>query len=85
MVDLKTQLGYFKNVSKCLRLKLGDTAAAGLLSSAVYMFSVGGNDYAFAFETNSSVLRSYTRQQFVGLVIGNITAVIQVLIESKSF
>ncbi|PON62543.1 SGNH hydrolase-type esterase domain containing protein [Trema orientale] len=83
VVDLKTQLGYFKNVSQLLRQKKGDAEAADLLARAVYLFSVGGNDYAFAFETNSSVLRTYSPQQFVGLVIGNITTVIQVLLGSE--
>ncbi|GMN36774.1 hypothetical protein TIFTF001_006292 [Ficus carica] len=58
--------------------ELGDTEAGDLLAKAVYLFSVGGNDYAFAFETNSSVVRSSSPEQLVGLVIGNITSVIQV-------
>lgn len=66
MVDLKTQLGYFKNVGQLLRQKLGDTEATDLLPKAVYLFSVGGNDYAFAFETNSSVVRSSSPEQLVG-------------------
>ena len=79
MVDLKTQLGYFKNVGQILRERLGDGEAGELLSRAVYLFSVGANDYAFAFETNSTVvLQSDSPQQLVGIVIGNITSVIQV-------
>ncbi|KAM6585450.1 hypothetical protein CsatB_012452 [Cannabis sativa] len=77
VIDLKTQLGNFKNVSKLLREKFGDAEAEDLLSRAVYLFSVGGNDYLFPFETNSSVLRTYSPEQFAGQVIGNISEVIQ--------
>ncbi|KAF3451970.1 hypothetical protein FNV43_RR08066 [Rhamnella rubrinervis] len=77
VIDLKTQLGYFKNVSRILRLQLGDAEAKTLLSRAVYLFSIGGNDYIFPFETNSSVLQIYSVEQFIGLVIGNITDVIK--------
>ncbi|KAL5579648.1 hypothetical protein UlMin_012090 [Ulmus minor] len=77
VIDLGTQLSYFKNVSRHLRKKLGDAEAKALLSRAVFLFSVGGNDYVFPFSINSSVLRSYSREEFVGQVIGNITEVIQ--------
>ncbi|CAB4302690.1 unnamed protein product [Prunus armeniaca] len=77
VIDLHSQLSYFKRVKRLLRQKLGDEKAKALLSRAVYLFSVGGNDYSFPFETNSSVLRSYSHEDFVGLVIANITAVIK--------
>ncbi|KAH7547012.1 hypothetical protein FEM48_Zijuj01G0261800 [Ziziphus jujuba var. spinosa] len=66
VIDLQTQLGYFKNVSRVLRKELGDAKAEALLSRAVYLFSVGTNDYAFPFETNSSVLYTYSVEQYVG-------------------
>ncbi|XP_060675719.1 GDSL esterase/lipase 1-like [Ziziphus jujuba] len=81
VIDLQTQLGYFKNISRVLREKLGDTEAEALLSKAVYLFSIGGNDYSFPFETNSSVLYTYSVEQFVGQVIGNITQVIKEIYE----
>nr|XP_048329677.1 GDSL esterase/lipase 1-like isoform X3 [Ziziphus jujuba var. spinosa] len=77
VIDLQTQLGYFENVSRQLRKKLGDAEAESLLSRAVYLFTVGGNDYMFPFEINSAVLRSYSPEQFVGLVIGNITTIVK--------
>ncbi|KAH7547011.1 hypothetical protein FEM48_Zijuj01G0261700 [Ziziphus jujuba var. spinosa] len=81
VIDLETQLGYFKNISRVLKEKLGDTEAEALISKAVYLFSVGGNDYSFPFETNSSVLYTYSVEQFVGQVIGNITQVIKEIYE----
>ncbi|KAH7547006.1 hypothetical protein FEM48_Zijuj01G0261200 [Ziziphus jujuba var. spinosa] len=78
VIDLQTQLVYFKNVTRLLEEELGDAEAKDLLSRAVYLFSVGGNDYSFPFETNSSVLYTYSVEQFVGQVIGNISQVIKV-------
>ncbi|KAL5583399.1 hypothetical protein UlMin_015841, partial [Ulmus minor] len=77
VIDLGTQLSYFKNASRHLGKKLGDAEAKDLLSRAAYLFSVGTNDYGFRFLTNSSVIRSYSREEYVGQVIGNITEVIQ--------
>ncbi|KAM2421473.1 hypothetical protein ACFXTH_027797 [Malus domestica] len=78
--DLHCQLSYFKNVGKSLRQKLGDEEAKSLLSRAVYLSNIGSNDYLFPFNTDSSMLRSSSREEFVGLMIGNITAVIKVCI-----
>ncbi|TQD75639.1 hypothetical protein C1H46_038821 [Malus baccata] len=78
--DLHCQLSYFKNVGKSLRQKLRDEEAKSLLSRAVYLSNIGSNDYLFPFNTDSSMLRSSSREEFVGLVIGNITAVIKVCI-----
>ena len=78
-IDRGTQPSHFKNVSWHLRKKLRDAEAKALLSRAVYLFSVGCNDYVFPFSIKSSVLRSYSCEEFVGKEIGNITEVIQVL------
>ncbi|XP_062074588.1 GDSL esterase/lipase 1-like [Humulus lupulus] len=77
VIDLKTQLGYFKNVSNQLKQQMGYADAKTLLSRAVYVFSVGNNDYLFPFDTNTTILNSYTTKQYVGMVIGNITQVTQ--------
>ncbi|XP_030487607.2 GDSL esterase/lipase 1-like [Cannabis sativa] len=74
VIDLNTQLEYFKNVSNELRKQIGDADAKALLSRAVYIFSVGSNDYSFPFLRNVTVPNT---QQFVGMVIGNLTEVIK--------
>lgn len=76
-MDLKTQLSNFKNMEKQLRQKLGASEVKTLLSTAVYMFSIGSNDYLVPFITNSTVLQSYSKKEYVRMVIGNITTVIQ--------
>ncbi|KAI3512472.1 hypothetical protein L1887_19788 [Cichorium endivia] len=73
VVDLKTQLQYFRDLEKHFRQKLGDSEAEELLSDAVYLFSCGGNDYLSPVGNNESILYPYTHEQYVGMVIGNLT------------
>lgn len=64
---------------KRLRQQLGDEDAHKLLSDAVYLFSMGGNDY-MVLETNlkSSVLTAAYKETFMTMVLGNFTTVIEV-------
>ncbi|XVE93117.1 hypothetical protein REPUB_Repub01dG0162500 [Reevesia pubescens] len=66
VVDLETQIKYFKKVEKSLRQELGNAEAKNLLSRAVYLISVGGNDY---FTRNSSA----SDEEFASMVLGNLT------------
>ncbi|KDO45746.1 hypothetical protein CISIN_1g016962mg [Citrus sinensis] len=68
VIDLETQLSYFKIVEKLLKQKLGDEEAETLLSEAVYLFGVGGNDYFNLFTSNSSDLH-FSKKEFVGMEI----------------
>ncbi|KAI5336653.1 hypothetical protein L3X38_015921 [Prunus dulcis] len=77
VIGLPSQLSNFKIVRKSLRKKLGNEEAKSLLSRAVYFFSIGSNDYIFPFDTDPSVLGSYSHQEYVDLVIGNITSVVK--------
>ncbi|XP_050383870.1 GDSL esterase/lipase 1-like [Argentina anserina] len=69
-IGLKTQLSYFKNVEKQLRHKLGDGEAYTLISTAVYLISIGINDYYTPLTKNYS---STQNEEYVGMVIGNLT------------
>ncbi|KAI4346900.1 hypothetical protein L6164_007763 [Bauhinia variegata] len=75
VIDLKSQLNNFKTVKKQLEKELGHEEAKELVSKSVYIFSVGGNDYATPFLTNSSI--PYPLEEFVDIVIGNITTVVK--------
>nr|GMC79846.1 GDSL esterase/lipase 1-like [Ipomoea batatas] len=77
VIDLKTQLQYFKKVVKQLKGKLGDKESNKLLSSAVYMFSIGNNDYLSPYATNSTIFNSYTQEGYVDMVIDNFIDVIK--------
>ncbi|CAL0322886.1 unnamed protein product [Lupinus luteus] len=77
VVNLNTQVSYFKNVKKLFSKKVGDAEAKELISKSVYLFHIGGNDYSTLLETNSSLLLPHDHQQFVDMVIGNLTNVIK--------
>ncbi|XP_021833180.1 GDSL esterase/lipase 1-like [Prunus avium] len=79
VIDLKTQLCQFKKVVKQLRHKLGHAEAKTFLSKAVYLISIGNNDYFAPFTSNSSLFESHSHKEFVGLVIGNLKKVIKVI------
>lgn len=71
-MDLETQIKYFNKVEKSLRQELGDAGAKKLLSKAVYLISIGGNDY---LTKNSSV----SDEEFVSTVLGNLTVALKVI------
>lgn len=88
MLNLRIQLSYFKEVEKLLRKKLRSEEAKMLLMKAVYLFSIGGNDY----RAMASYLPHSLKIQYVATVIRNLTlalevsiALITVLIYSFSF
>ena len=76
MIDLKTQLSYFKNLKKHLKNKLGDAETKTLLFRAVYLINIGSNDYIVPFTRNPSLLQSYSQEEYTDMVIGNLTFVI---------
>jgi hypothetical protein len=79
VIDLKTQLSFFKNLASLFRKKLGDIKTKTFLGRAVYLINIGGNDYATPFmTTNSTLLQSICQQELVDMVIGNLTIVIKV-------
>ncbi|XVF67195.1 hypothetical protein PTKIN_Ptkin10aG0100800 [Pterospermum kingtungense] len=70
VIDLKTQVSYLKKVEKSLRQELGDAEAKKLFCRAVYLISIGNNDY---LTRNSTV----PDEEYVAMVIGNLTNEIQ--------
>ncbi|KAL2933018.1 GDSL esterase/lipase 5 [Bienertia sinuspersici] len=76
VIDLHMQLENFKKVKELWIDKLGEVKAKKKLTSAVYLFNIGANDYFSLFVFNSTFLTSYTKPEYVNMVIGNITSVI---------
>ncbi|KAL3511575.1 hypothetical protein ACH5RR_024292 [Cinchona calisaya] len=74
VIDLKMQLRNFKKVEKQLRMNLGKRGAQRVVSNAVYLFSIGSNDYLSPLTNNSSIFKLYSPQDYVAMVVGNITA-----------
>ncbi|XVE51795.1 hypothetical protein DITRI_Ditri02bG0070200 [Diplodiscus trichospermus] len=77
VIDMKTQLSYFKKVEKLLRQERGDAEAKTIISKAVYLINFGPNDYVSPFTSNSTVLQSFSKEEYVGMVIGNLTETIK--------
>ncbi|GKV09740.1 hypothetical protein SLEP1_g21196 [Rubroshorea leprosula] len=75
-IHINLQLSYFKDVEKSLRKEIGNEAAKNLLKRAVYLFSIGGNDY-FNFYTMYPSATQTDQRKYVEMVIGNLTSVLK--------
>ncbi|XP_061361890.1 GDSL esterase/lipase 1-like [Gastrolobium bilobum] len=73
-IDLPTQVRYFKAVVKSLKRELGDIGAKRVLENAVYLFSIGGNDYVALHSQNPNTTESY-RRAYINQVVSNLTNV----------
>ncbi|KAF7114131.1 hypothetical protein RHSIM_RhsimUnG0098900 [Rhododendron simsii] len=83
VIDLNMQLIYFKNVKKVLEQHTGETKVKKILLTAVYLFSIGNNDYLSHFMTNdSSFFKLNSPEDYAKMVIGNITDVIKEIYEA---
>ncbi|KAJ8648296.1 hypothetical protein MRB53_001319 [Persea americana] len=78
-IDLQKQLKYFEEVQKSLTEKLGDVQARELISEAVYFISIGSNDYMGGYLGNPKTQELFPPEQYISMVIGNLTQAIQVL------
>ncbi|XP_039053064.1 GDSL esterase/lipase 5-like [Hibiscus syriacus] len=77
VIDLKTQLSNYNRVARWFRHELGEEEAEATISRGVHLFSIGTNDYTSPFLINSTILNNYNHSTYVGMVIGNLTTVIQ--------
>ncbi|KAL2932951.1 GDSL esterase/lipase 4 [Bienertia sinuspersici] len=74
-INLAEQLYYFELMVQRLKEQVGESEANRLLSTAVYLFNVGGNDYFSLFEENrrdlplSQRLKDHSMDQ----ILGNLT------------
>ncbi|KAK6118740.1 hypothetical protein DH2020_047545 [Rehmannia glutinosa] len=79
VIDLRTQLKYYKREVAELSNRIGQAEAAIISSSAVYLFSIGTNDYISPFLLNSSLLSSFPNSEYVEMVIGNLSMVVNAI------
>ncbi|KAK6911810.1 GDSL lipase/esterase [Dillenia turbinata] len=75
-LNLWLQLSYFKEAEKLLRQKLGNSKTKETLGRAIYLFSIGGNDF-FDYYTKHPNSTQAQHKQFVEMVIGNLTMVLE--------
>ncbi|OWM68410.1 GDSL esterase/lipase 4-like [Punica granatum] len=82
LLHLKLQLSYFEEMQKKLKQQEGEQKAQELLSKAVYLLSMGGNDYmhaampSFGKSTPPLLTASYKKQYMV-VVLSNLTSVVK--------
>ena len=81
VIDLQTQLQGFKEVKNWLIRELGDIRAKQLISEAVYYISIGSNDYLGGYIANQIMRETYPPEEYVEMVISNLTRTIQELHE----
>ncbi|XP_047164887.1 GDSL lipase-like [Vigna umbellata] len=81
VIDFQTQLRHFEEVRNLLSEKLGEKKAKELISEAIYFISIGSNDYMGGYLADRKMQESYNPEQYVGMVIGNLTQAIQILYE----
>ncbi|CAN8288056.1 unnamed protein product [Cochlearia groenlandica] len=74
VINLRTQLEHYKKVERMWKRKLGKEESKKRISKAVYLISIGSNDYLSFFLTNQSLPISLS--QHVDFVIGNLTTFI---------
>ena len=63
---------------KSLAEKVGEEKLKKLISEANFFISIGSNDYLSYYLGNPKVQESYNPEQYVEMVIGNLTQAIHV-------
>nr|GMD37095.1 GDSL esterase/lipase 1-like [Ipomoea batatas] len=81
VIDLGTQLRHFEELESSLIKKLGPENVTKIISKAVYFISMGSNDYIGGYFGNPKMQELHGPEEYVGLVIGNLTEAIQKLYE----
>ncbi|XP_065850258.1 GDSL lipase-like [Euphorbia lathyris] len=73
VMDLPAQLNHFGDVQKLLRNKLGEEEAKDMIEEAVYLISIGSNDYMVNYLGNPQMQQKYNPEMYVSMVIANLT------------
>ncbi|XP_052183032.1 GDSL esterase/lipase 5-like [Diospyros lotus] len=76
VISLRRQLSNYRKVERLWRHELGKREAKRAMSRAIYLFSIGTNDYFTLFLTNSTILPSSSHSSYVAMVIANLTTAI---------
>ncbi|KAJ6818271.1 GDSL esterase/lipase 5-like [Iris pallida] len=79
---LGTQLNLFKKMQRSLAREFGDAKTKEQLSEAVYFISIGSNDYIVDYISDLELQKMYPPEEYIGMVIGNLTQAIQELYET---
>ncbi|XP_074288203.1 GDSL lipase-like [Silene latifolia] len=73
-INLKKQINYFLKMIPQLKRQVGEAEATRLLSKAVYLFNIAGNDYVTLFQNNlKKTISDDQKTSFMNQILGNIT------------
>ncbi|KAL3338821.1 hypothetical protein AABB24_027778 [Solanum stoloniferum] len=80
VISLNTQLGNFKIIRRKLKAQLGKKGSKALLSNAVYLFSIGNNDYLRLYDipdipSDMSCLAYATEHAYMNIVMDSLVTV----------
>lgn len=80
-INIKMQVNYFLQMVPKLKKQVGEEDAKKLLSRAVYLFNIGGNDYVELLNKNlkKPALSPSQKKLYVNQIIGNITTHIKTI------
>ncbi|WCJ40473.1 GDSL lipase [Euphorbia peplus] len=77
-IDLKSQVGYFKKFRMQLRQRLGAKSADKILSKAIFLLSIGINDYFHQNKRNSSCFDALVcKKEYIKMVASNVSTVLK--------
>lgn len=80
VIDLETQLSQFVELHKLLAGNMSSGMEARLFfEDAVYLISIGSNDYLAGYIGNPAMQELYQPEQYVAMVVGNLTEAIGLL------
>ncbi|KAK1262966.1 GDSL esterase/lipase 5 [Acorus gramineus] len=80
-IDLHKQLNNFKAVQRALSKELGNAKAKDLIQNSVCFFSIGSNDYMGGYLGSPVMRNAFSPEEFVAMVLGNLTQAIQTIYE----
>ncbi|KAL9247243.1 hypothetical protein vseg_020695 [Gypsophila vaccaria] len=79
-INLKRQINYFLKIIPKLKEQVGEEEANRLLSNAVYLFNIAGNDYVTLFQKNlKKIISPSQKKLFMNQILGNITTHIKTI------
>ncbi|KAH9614993.1 hypothetical protein KSS87_001351 [Heliosperma pusillum] len=75
LVELRPEtIDYFMKIIPKLKEQVGEEETSRLLSKAVYLFNIAGNDYVTLFQNNlKKKIPSSHKNEFMNTILGNIT------------
>lgn len=74
-INLKKQVDYYVQMVQKLKQQVGEGPAKQLLSEAVYLFNIAGNDYVTLLQKNVKKLplSNFKKKRQLNMIIGNLT------------